>query len=345
MLGVEVHTMNRTRWCCAGVVALVCVAGLGALAEPCTVTVGPGESIQAAIDAAPEGATICLAQGVWEEHLAIRKSLTLRGAGAEETTIRGHRADTAVIRVHTPEDEEGMVVLEGLGVTGGSGMYGPGLLVEAASRVAVIDCGVFDNGFGIWLKGTAQATLSRTHVFDNAATGIWLADSSRSTIADCTVSDNAFSGIWLTGEAQSVIDEVMAKGNREGVGLTDASYARIESSSIVGNQRRGISINEFARVSITGCSIVDNGWEGVYIAGSAEATLEGNVIQGNQRYGVLLFERPCITTDSVFAGYVAGRRNLIPWPELPGGNRFGEVCPADLDFLLTTDGGELDRRE
>ncbi len=39
--------MNGSRWCCVGVAALVFVAGLAALAEPCTITVQPGESIQA----------------------------------------------------------------------------------------------------------------------------------------------------------------------------------------------------------------------------------------------------------------------------------------------------------
>jgi len=337
--------MNRSRWCWVGVVTLVFLAGLVALAEPCTVTVEPGESIQLAIDAAPEGAVICLPAGEWEEHITVRKNLTLRGAGPEESTIRGLRPDTAVIRVYTPTDEEGMVVLEGLGMAGGSGMYGPGLLVEGASQVAVTDCAVFENGYGIWLKGTAQATLSGTHVFENAATGIWLADSSHSAITNCTVCDNAFSGIWLTGETQSVIERTIAQGNREGISLTASSQANIEHSRIVGNQRRGVSMNEFARVSITGSSVVENGWEGVYIAGSAELTLEGNTIQENQRYGVLLFERPCIATDDVFAGYIAGRRNLFPWPELPVGNRFGAVCPAELEFLLSTEGGALDRRE
>ncbi len=337
--------MVRSMWCCVGVIAVLVLSGLGVQAEECAITVHPGESIQLAIDAAPEGAVICLSAGQWEEHITIGKSLTLRGAGAEETTIRGLRPDTAVIRVHTPEDEEGMVVLEGLGMAGGSGMYGPGLLVDGASRVAVTDCAAFDNGYGIWLRGTAQATLRGTHVLENAATGIWLADGSQSTIVDCTVSENAYSGIWLTGEAQSVIDGSTTRGNREGISLTASSQAKIEGSSIVGNQRRGLSMNELARVSIAGSSVAENGWEGIYIAGSAEVTLEGNVIQENQRYGVLLFERPCIATDDVFAGYVAGRRNLIPWPELPVGNRFGAVCPADLDFLLTTEGGALDRRE
>ncbi len=88
--------MKRSlRWC---VVVLSClfVAGLGALAQPCTITVQPGESIQEAIDAAPEGATLCLAEGVWEEHITIEKSLTLCGAGAGQTALFGHEVSRGV---------------------------------------------------------------------------------------------------------------------------------------------------------------------------------------------------------------------------------------------------------
>ena len=81
------------------VLLLVLMIGGAAVAEQtpsCTITVQPGESIQAAIDAAPEGAVICLPAGEWQAELRISKSLTLRGAGAERTTIRGKSLDGPV---------------------------------------------------------------------------------------------------------------------------------------------------------------------------------------------------------------------------------------------------------
>lgn len=66
--------------------ALVLFALAAGNAEPvglaqadCTVTVQPGQSIQSAIDAAPEGAVICLVAGMWEENLTITQSLKLTG--------------------------------------------------------------------------------------------------------------------------------------------------------------------------------------------------------------------------------------------------------------------------
>ncbi len=52
-------------------------------------TLKPSESIQKAIDKAPEGALISLEEGVWKENLVIKKSITLRGKGAGKSVIEG----------------------------------------------------------------------------------------------------------------------------------------------------------------------------------------------------------------------------------------------------------------
>jgi parallel beta-helix repeat protein len=325
--------------------ALVATFGGALLAEPCTITVQPGESIQAAIDAAPEGAWVCLPAGEWEEHITIGKRLTLKGAGAEETTIRGHREDRPVIRVLTADEDEGMVFLEGVGLTGGIGMYGPGLLIEGASSVIVIDCAVFENGYGIRLTGTARAAIHGTRVFENAASGIWLADNSQSTLTYCTVAGNAFSGIWITGEAESVVHQVTTQANREGIRLSGSSRARIEGSRVIENRGRGLWMDELATLSISGSRVAGSGREGIYLSGSVHATLETNVIAEGQLYGVGLYERPCIATDTQFSGYIAGFGNTIPGPDEEGGNVLGAVCPDELAFLTTEEGGALDRRE
>jgi len=60
------------------------------LAQSCSVTVYPGESIQSAIDSAWPGAVICLAEGSWQENLIITKDdLVLRGEGPSKTFVTG----------------------------------------------------------------------------------------------------------------------------------------------------------------------------------------------------------------------------------------------------------------
>lgn len=57
--------------------------------QHCDQTVEAGESIQAAINAADDGDTICIEAGAYEEDLNITRadSLTIRGAGSDEVTI------------------------------------------------------------------------------------------------------------------------------------------------------------------------------------------------------------------------------------------------------------------
>src|SRR4051812_23717394 len=67
------------------IVACLCLIACPLLAD---VTVKSGESIQKAIDAALNGATIQIEAGTFAEHLFISKPITLRGAGADKTILQ-----------------------------------------------------------------------------------------------------------------------------------------------------------------------------------------------------------------------------------------------------------------
>ena len=63
--------------------------GRGAPNPTCTVQVVAGHSIQAAIDLAPTGATVCVGPGIYRENLLISKDgITLKGAGPEKTILQ-----------------------------------------------------------------------------------------------------------------------------------------------------------------------------------------------------------------------------------------------------------------
>lgn len=76
-----------------GLVASLILALLVSLTQAqetteCTAILQAGESIQALIDLAEEGAVICLAAGTWNENIKLEKPLTLRGDGEEPDAVR-----------------------------------------------------------------------------------------------------------------------------------------------------------------------------------------------------------------------------------------------------------------
>jgi hypothetical protein len=130
--------------------------------DNCTRTVSDGQSVQAAIDAAAPGATICLAPGTYSG-FDVTKALTIRG----DAMIRGPR--THVVRVTASG-----VVLDGLEVTGGSTQYGAGV------RFVGVSSGVLRNCF----------------VHDNLSYDVDVTDSTGVTIQDCLLS-RAGAGVWV----------------------------------------------------------------------------------------------------------------------------------------------------
>ena len=105
-------------------------------------------SIQAAVDAAPDGATVTVGPGTFAGGITIAKSLTLRGAAAAVTMISG--GGPVVTIGAAGALTEPTVSLSGLTITGGLNTSGP----EA-------------RGGGIAVLAGASLTLSSSAVTGN----------------------------------------------------------------------------------------------------------------------------------------------------------------------------------
>ena len=123
-----------------------------------------------------------------------------------------------------------------------------------------------------------------------------------------------------------------------------AGQSAIINSRISGNAYDGIYAEYESEITITDCTIAENGvigWggNGITIEDSAHVTLIGNDIVDNAGYGVAFDER-----FDPFTGYVVGQGNRISGPSEGDGNGEGAVSQVELDFLMTSEGGKLDRR-
>jgi hypothetical protein len=85
------ESATRVSAVCAAVLVGLVFTGVGRAAPnpTCTVQVVAPHSIQAAIDAAATGATVCVGPGIYRENLLIAKDgITLKGAGAGATILQ-----------------------------------------------------------------------------------------------------------------------------------------------------------------------------------------------------------------------------------------------------------------
>ncbi|MFO8034212.1 MAG: right-handed parallel beta-helix repeat-containing protein [Candidatus Bipolaricaulota bacterium] len=169
-------------------------------AQTCSITVQPDESIQDAIDATDEGAVICLGAGTLEANLVIDKDLTLRGAGSEETVIKGEEVGEPVIRVAS--DQEIEVVLDGITVAEARPGWPlteeeDGVRVEGQAQLLREGSNVTGNGrYGIAVKDSARVTISQTAILENTY-GVSVRDSANATLADKVVQENEADGsMW-----------------------------------------------------------------------------------------------------------------------------------------------------
>lgn len=248
-----------------GTVAVVAVAvGASASHSECNDVVNSTGSIQASIDAASEGDTICIDDGTYEESLTVdRTGLTLRNHNATDHPV-----------VQNPGTlETGMEVLNetvtirGINVTGFAGN-------------------------GINLSGARDAEILEVDVSDNGGVGIDLQDQpvDRVAIRDSTVSGNGEDGILVRASAiDVVVENSTVTGNAwDGINVQDSSddvVIRLNDAS--GNGLAGIEVAASVRASIVDNTVADNSGAGVFVGvGAHNATVRGNAVTGNGGVGI-----------------------------------------------------------
>ncbi|QAA76414.1 MAG: hypothetical protein BIP78_0648 [Candidatus Bipolaricaulis sibiricus] len=258
---------------------------------PCTITVRPGASIQAALDEAPPGAIVCLPAGTWTESLRVAKPLTLRGAGPTRTILRGSELGHPVVSIGP--HVEGTVVLVGITFTNATGACSEpagcahGLLVLGEAVVEVEQCAFSGNtacgvavrdearvelrnssitantGYGLYLQGRAQATLTAVTLSGNRSTGIWLADQARLTLAGSTVTRCEGHGLWIRDQSRLfATDSTVSACAGHGLWVRDQAMAELTRCTISGHRDTGVWIEHAAQVILTGCTIHQT-WDGV----------------------------------------------------------------------------------
>ncbi len=299
-------------------------------AYECAVTVRPGESIQAAIDAAEEGAVICLSRGTWNESIVIDKSLTLVGRGVGTTTIEAVLYLRPTIEVLADDTGAMNVRLHGLTITGDGGSSGVqvngsasvaiercdisgkgfGVQVFDSASVALTDCTISENTHrGLVLADSATADVIGCHISENGALGVWVSGFAEATLLDCDISGNGGHGLWLRDGARVALTDCRVSRNRgHGLWLTDRSTAQLLRSRISDSYDQGVMAEDSVGVELIECQVISS-WHGIELTGEARATISASTISRSMFDGIRVRNSADATvSDSTIS---ASRRGML----------------------------------
>ncbi|MGW7457699.1 right-handed parallel beta-helix repeat-containing protein [Streptomyces sp. NPDC054797] len=244
-------------------------AALGVAVAPPAAAAGhrvhPGDSIQAAVNAARPGDIITVLPGTYYENVLITKPLTLRGWGAK-TVIKPpstpakparaagtacSQADTGICVMGTAQSAVGQVNIRSLTVSG------------------------FKRN-GIWASYTDRLSVERVISERNGTWGIAQEHSTRGLFRDNVARDNTESGIFIANTVE-----------REG-GATDTLGAAVRNNTLTGN-RIGVTVRRVRNLTVSGNTLTGN-CGGVFVVGdegkpgAGDMTIRGNRIHENNKF-------------------------------------------------------------
>ncbi|MCF7876220.1 right-handed parallel beta-helix repeat-containing protein [Candidatus Bipolaricaulota bacterium] len=175
-----------------------------------------------------------------------------------------------------------------------------------------------------------------------SGTGISLSDGARAEIVNTSISNFPGDGIQVIGAGKATVNKsIITDNGGNGIALKDLSEATVADSKITQNGGSGISISSWSRYAgrdLSGKVL----YQSDLLPSNIEATIEGNKIANNSGHGVMISTDKCALKEETkkavgFWGSVTGALNEIT------DNKKKNVCPSELSFLCSKEGGRYPR--
>jgi parallel beta-helix repeat protein len=255
----------------------VAIILLASIAGGTTYHIGPGESLQGAINRADSGDTIIVQGGVYRESLSLAKPITLEGKGrplldgsaiGNALTINADGAKVSGFEIRTTR-RTGVHVLSG------------GNIIENNSISGCLD--------GIRLEG-AHSNIIANNSINNNTNGITLYSSKENRIQKCDIRDNYINeesdcGIFLIYSQGNVIQDNQLRNNGDtSISLRSASNNSIMNNTVIENDWYGISLSETSNGNWIAYNNASNNIDaGIYLDCSRNNHLLGNRALDNSK--------------------------------------------------------------
>ena len=271
----------------AGGVALAAIGSAGADSS----VVGPGESIQKAVNVADPGDTIVV-RGVHREDVVIRKNgIKLRGEDAVIEAPPSAKADSPCSKFGG--GPEAICVLGDFNFEAGE--------IEVNKRVSDVSVSGFtirgfedkDAGAVIDVIAARNASVVGNRITGNVSIGIAFAASVNTTIANNHViggPETVAEGILVDGDSRNtkIMNNVVRGYASGGIEVDGTTNTTIAGNDTIGNSFAGIGVIEATDTKILSNDITDGTFIGIVVFDSPDTKILSNDVSRNEADGIFL---------------------------------------------------------
>ncbi|QYZ80030.1 PKD domain-containing protein [Methanofollis formosanus] len=282
------------------------------------VTVNPGESIQAAIDAAAAGDVVLVGTGTYDGAVTVNKRLTL--TSTEGAIVNG--------KISLTSTADG-AVLEGLAVNG--------VVVDHADDAVVRGCTVRDSSDGVRITYSTNCTVEgctvggtipgdgiylscagQPRILDNQVTGcggfgiMLIQDCPDGIISGNTVRDCNERGIQLQSGCQgSVVESNTCSGNDGGFRVSGCTGTTtvLRDNTVIGDRNIAVNLEGVNSVIIENVTVKD-GKYGIFLTNVENTTLTNSTFTGLTGYGLFVYHGSYATNSLIANNFFNNTQNL-----------------------------------
>ena len=296
-------------------------------------TVGDGEdveTIQEAVDLAPDGAEIVVTEGTYDEVVSIDETENLTITG-EDATIVAPDSGAADGHAHVDIQASG-THFEGFDLETPAALAGVG--VSETSDVTVADVSVTGASDAVQVVESSDVTVMNASATGAAANGVHVAGSDSVAVHDAEATD-AGTGVRIANSAGVTVDAPTAMNVSYGVMLDGATDTDVAAASVEGAAEAGVASMSSSGVDITDASVTDAAY-GVHVDGGAVSSLTDASVSDSD-YGIAVEGGAAVTGASHNE-----ITNATTGFMLSGATTSGEFAMNDVDAetgVLASDAG------